>query len=157
MAEVEFDDIDGINALVSEEFGEWGPEIEVTQEMINDFAELTGDRQWIHIDVERAKRESPFGGPVAHGFLTLSLLPGMSLSTLKVTGQGSTINYGAKSLRFLAPVPAGCTLHARSRVAGAEAKPKGTLVTTDIEVTVVGAEKPSLLYSMQLMYTAPRG
>jgi acyl dehydratase len=157
MAEVKFDDIDGINALISEKFGEWGPEVEVTQEMINDFAELTGDRQWIHIDVERAKKESPFGGPVAHGFLTLSLLPGMSLSSLKVTGQGSTINYGAKSLRFLAPVPAGARLHARSRIAGAEAKPKGTLVTSDIEVAVVGAEKPSLLYSMQLMYTAPRG
>ena len=72
-------------------------------------------------------------------------------------GQGSTINYGAKSLRFLAPVPAGCKLHARSRIAGAEAKPKGTLVTSDIEVAVVGVEKPSLLYGMQLMYTAPRG
>ena len=107
-------------------------------------------------DPERAKKESPFGGPVAHGFLTLSLLPGLSQSTLQVTGQGSTINYGAKSLRFLAPVPAGATLHARSRIAGAESKPKGTLLTTDIEVTVLGAEKPSLLYSMQLMYTAPR-
>ena len=107
MAEVKFDDVDGINALVSEEFGDWGPELEVTQEMINDFAALTGDNQWIHVDVERAKKESPFGGPVAHGFLTLSLLPGLMLSTLKVTGQGSTINYGAKSLRFLAPVPAG--------------------------------------------------
>ena len=157
MAEVQFDDIDGLNALVSDEFGEWGPEVVVSQEMINDFAELTGDRQWIHIDVERAKKESPFGGPVAHGFLTLSLLPGLSQSTLQVKGQGSTINYGAKSLRFLAPVPAGATLHARSRLSGAEAKPKGTLVTNDIEVTVVGAEKPSLLYSMQLMYTAPRG
>jgi len=157
MAEVQFDDIDGINALVSEEFGDWGPEIVVTQEMINGFAELTGDTQWIHVDVERAKKESPFGGPVAHGFLTLSLLPGMQRSSLKVTGQGSTINYGAKSLRFLAPVPAGATLHSRSRISAVEAKPKGTLLTTDIEVTVVGAEKPSLLYSMQLMYTAPRG
>lgn len=157
MAEVQFDDIAGINALVSEEFGDWGPEIEVTQDMINGFAELTGDTQWIHVDVERAKKESPFGGPVAHGFLTLSLLPGMQRSSLKVTGQGSTINYGAKSLRFLAPVPAGCKLHSRSRISGVEAKPKGTLLTTDIEVTVVGAEKPSLLYCMQLMYTAPRG
>ncbi|MSZ14895.1 MAG: MaoC family dehydratase, partial [Actinobacteria bacterium] len=75
MAEVRFDDIDAINALASEEFGEWGESIEVSQQMINDFADLTGDRQWIHIDVERSLKESPFGGPVAHGFLTLSLMP----------------------------------------------------------------------------------
>ena len=72
---IPFDDIDAVNALASEEFGEWGDSIEVTQEMIQGFADLTGDHQWIHVDVERAKAESPFGGPIAHGFLTLSLLP----------------------------------------------------------------------------------
>ena len=157
MHEVKFDDVDGINALVSDEFGDWGSEVEVTQDMINGFAELTGDRQWIHVDVERAKAESPFGGPIAHGFLTLSLLPGMASFPLKVTGQGSAINYGASSLRFLAPVPAGSRLHARGRVAGAEAKPKGTLITAEIEIAVVDAAKPSLLYGMQILYVAPRG
>jgi acyl dehydratase len=156
MHEVRFDDVDGINALASDEFGAWGAEVEVTQEVINGFAELTGDRQWIHVDVERAQKESPFGGPIAHGFLTLSLLPGMASSPLTVTGQGSAVNYGASGLRFMAPVPAGSRLHARGRVVGAEVLPKGTLVTTEIEIAVVGVEKPSLRYGMQILYMAPR-
>ena len=75
MQDIRFDDIEGLRAKVSEEFGPWGPPVEVTQAMIDKFAELTGDQQWIHVDVERAKRESPFKGTIAHGFLTLSLLP----------------------------------------------------------------------------------
>jgi acyl dehydratase len=157
MHEVKFDDVDGINALASAEFGDWGAEVEVTQEKINGFAELTGDTQWIHVDVERAKKESPFGGPIAHGFLTLSLLPGMASFPLQVTGQGSAVNYGASGLRFLAPVPAGSKIHARSRVVGAEALPKGTLITAEIEIAVVGVEKPSLRYGMQILYMPPRG
>ena len=77
MAEVRFDDVEGLNAQGGE-FGEWGTPTAVTQEMINQFADLTGDHQWIHVDVERANPESPFGGPVAHGFLTLSLIPGLA-------------------------------------------------------------------------------
>ena len=156
MGEVRFDDVDAINALASEEFGEWGSEIVVTQEMINDFAELTGYRQWIHIDVERAKKESPFGGPVAHGFLTLSLMPKLATFPLKIVGNGSAVNYGAEGLRFLSPVPAGATVHARTRVVKAEAKPKGTLITTEAEIAAVGSDRPALLYKMQVLYTPPR-
>ncbi|MEY4130123.1 MAG: hypothetical protein RLZZ31_247 [Actinomycetota bacterium] len=156
MGEVRFDDVDAINALASEEFGEWGSEIVVTQEMINDFAELTGDRQWIHIDVERSKKESPFGGPVAHGFLTLSLMPKLATFPLKIVGNGSAVNYGAEGLRFLSPVPAGATVHARTRVVKAEAKPKGTLITTEAEIAAVGSDRPALLYKMQVLYTPPR-
>ena len=151
MDAIPFDDIDAINALASDEFGEWGKEFEVTQDLINGFAELTGDRQWIHVDVERAKQESPFGGPIAHGFLTLSLIPQLGVTPVKLTGQRSATNYGAEGLRFLSPVPAGAKIHARSRVIGAVEK-KGTLVTVEIEVAVVGAEKPALLYKMQLLY-----
>lgn len=157
MDAVRFDDIDAINALASEEFGEWGPSIVVSQEMINDFAELTGDRQWIHIDVERAVKESPFGGPVAHGFLTLSLMPRLATSALKLEGQGSAVNYGAEGLRFLSPVPAGATVRARSRIVRAEAKPKGTLVTTEAEIAAEGSSRPALLYRMQVLYTPPAG
>ncbi len=157
MDKVQFDDIDAINAVASDEFGDWGAEVEVTQEMIDQFAELTGDSQWIHTDVERAKKESPFGGPVAHGFLTLSLLPGINAMPIQLTGFGSAVNYGAESLRFLAPVPSGAKVHCRSRVVKAEAKPKGTLLTTQADISVVGAEKPSLLYAMQILYTPPRG
>jgi acyl dehydratase len=150
---VQFDDVDALNAAVSTEFGEWGPEVLVTQEMIDQFAELTGDRQWIHIDVDRALKESPFGGPVAHGFLTLSLIPHlMSGGDVKISGYTNAANYGADKLRFVAPVPAGSLVHSRSRVVGAAARPTGTLLTTEIEVAVVGAERPALLYSMQTLY-----
>lgn len=156
VSEVQFDDIDGLNALASEEFGEWGPTTTVTQQMINDFAELTGDRQWIHIDVERSIAESPFGGPVAHGFLTLSLMPTLATMPVKMTGHGSAVNYGAEGLRFLSPVPAGAEVHARSRVVKAEAKPKGTLLTTEAEIAAVGSDRPALLYKMQVLYTPKR-
>ena len=76
MQEIRFDDIAALRAHVSEEFGPFGEQVEISQDMINKFAELTGDQQWIHVDVERAKRESPFKQTIAHGFLTLSLLPG---------------------------------------------------------------------------------
>jgi acyl dehydratase len=148
-----FDDLDAINALASDEFGEFGEAIEVTQDMINQFADLTGDQQWIHVDVERTRRESPFGGPIAHGFLTLSLLPALSRGTgLALTGQTNAVNYGAESLRFLSPVPSGSKVHARARVVRADAKSGGTLVTSEVEVRVVDAEKPALLYRMQVLY-----
>jgi acyl dehydratase len=153
MTTYRFDDVEGLRGTISEEFGEWGPELTVSQEMINQFAELTGDRQWIHVDVERALKESPFGGPVAHGFLTLSLLPRLMASGgLPVTGYANAANYGATKLRFIAPVPAGSQVHSRSRLTDVEARPKGTLLTTEVEVSVVDATKPALLYSMQTLY-----
>ncbi|MSV88560.1 MAG: MaoC family dehydratase [Actinobacteria bacterium] len=156
MMEFQFDDVDGMNAAASDEYGAWGPEIEVTQEMINGFAELTGDRQWIHIDVERATKESPFGGPIAHGFLTLALVPKLNPGTLKIVGHGNATNFGAGGLRFLAPVPAGAKIHGKSRLVSAEARKNGTLVTTELAVHVVGNEKPSLSYNMQILYMPKR-
>ncbi len=152
MVEIRFDDIEKLNAAASEEFGPWGEAVDVTQEMVDAYAELTGDHQWIHSDVERAKRDSPFGGTIAHGFLTLSLLPALGASTVRIVGQSAAINYGAERLRFLAPVPIPSPIHARGRLVRAEARPRGTLVTTEADVSVVGAEKPSLLYTMQVLY-----
>ncbi|HUY67295.1 MAG TPA: MaoC family dehydratase [Acidimicrobiales bacterium] len=153
MTTIRFDDVDTLNAAATEEFGDWGPELTVTQEMIDQFAELTGDRQWIHVDVERSLKESTFGGPVAHGFLTLSLIPHLLPDDdIEITGHTNAANYGADKLRFVAPVPAGSPVHSRSRLVEATARPKGTLVTTDIEIAVVGAERPALLYSMQTLY-----
>jgi acyl dehydratase len=150
---IRFDDLDAINALASEEFGEFGDQVEVTQEMIQGFADLTGDQQWIHVDVERCQKESPFGGPIAHGFLTLSLLPSLvGGGPVRVTGQSAAVNYGAESLRFLSPVPSGSKVHARTRLVGAAAKSGGTLLTTEADVRVVGAEKPAILYRMQVLY-----
>ena len=153
MESIPFDDLDALNARASEEFGEFGEPIEVTQDMIQAFADLTDDRQWIHVDVERTKKESPFGGPIAHGFLTLSLLPRLAAGGgMRLTGHTNAVNYGAESLRFLSPVPAGSKVHARNRVVRAEAKSGGTLLTSEIEVRVVDAEKPALLYRMQVLY-----
>ena len=153
MDAIPFDDLDAINALASDEFGDFGATVEVTQEMIQGFADLTGDQQWIHVDVERAKKESPFGAPIAHGFLTLSLLPSLiGGGPVKVSGQKAAVNYGAESLRFLSPVPSGSQVHARTRLVRAEAKSGGTLLTTEAEVRVVDAEKPAILYRLQVLY-----
>jgi uncharacterized protein len=152
MQQIRFNDVDGLNAAASDDFGPWGPPVKVTQEMVDAYADLTGDHQWIHSDVERAKRDSPFGGTIAHGFLTLSLLPAMSAQTVRIIGQSSAVNYGAERLRFLAPVPIPSEVQARGRLVRAEARPKGTLITSEADVSVVGAEKPSLLYTMQVLY-----
>jgi acyl dehydratase len=153
MQDIRFDDIEGLRAKVSEEFGAWGPPVEVTQAMIDKFAELTGDHQWIHVDVERAKRESPFKGTIAHGFLTLSLLPVLrSGSDYKVIGYGNATNYGSDKLRFVSPVPAGSKVHARSRLVAVDLKPKGTQMTSEIAVHVVGSDRPALTYTMLVLY-----
>src|SRR3989441_3930456 len=88
--QIRFDDIERLKSKISDAFSDWSEPIEVSQQMIDRFAELTGDHQWIHVDVERAKRESPFGGTVAHGFLTLSLLPRLHGSaSWKLTATGT--------------------------------------------------------------------
>jgi len=153
MEDIRFDDIAALQQHVSEEFGPWGAELEVTQEMIDRFAELTGDHQWIHVDVERCKKESPFKTTIAHGFLTLSLLPSLRAgSKFRIVGFGNATNYGADKLRFVSPVPAGSKVHARSRLVAVEAKPKGTQVTQELAVHVVGNERPALLYTMLVLY-----
>jgi hypothetical protein len=156
MEEIRFDDISRLKTKVSETFGAWSEPIEISQETINRFADLTGDHQWIHVDVERARRESPFGGTVAHGFLTLSLLPRLRGNpTWHIAGYGNATNYGANKLRFVSPVPAGARIHARSRLLGVEAHPKGTQVTQEINVHVVGNDKPALIYEMIVLYHPP--
>ncbi|MFN8544632.1 MAG: MaoC family dehydratase [Candidatus Binatia bacterium] len=153
MEDIRFDDIAALKAKVGAAFSDWSEPIEVTQGMIDRFAELTGDHQWIHVDVERAKRESPFKGTIAHGFLTLSLLPAMrTKQTWRIAGYGNATNYGANKLRFVAPVPAGARIQARSRLLAAEAHPKGTQITTEINVHVAGSEKPALIYEMVVLY-----
>ncbi len=155
MEEIQFDDIESLQKHVSEEFGPFGPEFEVTQDMINQFAEITGDHQWIHIDVERAKKESPFGTTIAHGFLTLSLLPKMANADrreYRLVGYGNAANYGSDKLRFLSPVPAGSKIHSHSRLVSVEAGKKGTRIQTEISVHVVGNDRPALIYNMIVLY-----
>jgi acyl dehydratase len=147
MEVIRFDDINALRAKISQEYGPWSEEIEVGQERINQFADVTGDHQWIHVDVERAKRESPFHGPVAHGFLTLSLLPGIrGKQDWRIEGQRNVVNYGGNKLRFISPVPAGSKVHARSRVVAVEPRPQGTMITQETEIAVVGQDRPAVVY-----------
>ena len=153
MESIRFDDVEKLRSKVSPEYSGWSQAIDVTQNKINQFAEVTGDHQWIHIDIERAKRESPFKGPVAHGFLTLSLIPAFEIPReWNVTNFRNVVNYGANKLRFISPVPAGAKVHARSRVVAVEPKPQGTQVTTETQVQVVGQDKPALIYEGIFLY-----
>src|SRR6476661_10483976 len=106
MAHVTTNGIDELKALIGQEVGpsDWR---EVSQELINTFAEVSGDDQWIHVDVERAKKESPFGTTVAHGNLTLALIDGLRRDLIESTGFQLGVNYGWNKVRFPAPVPAG--------------------------------------------------
>ncbi len=159
---IAFDDVEALRKQVSSEFGPFGDELLVSQPMIDEFAELTGVRQWIHVDVERAKRESPFGTPIAHGFLTLALLPRIGRgarerSDFEVVGHANVVNYGSDKLRFLSPVPAGSKLCSRSRLVSVEAAEKGTRLVREIAVHVAGSDRPALLYQMIVLYQPKRG
>ena len=103
--------IEELKSKVGEHLGysDW---LEVTQDRVNLFADATGDHQWIHVDVERANAESPFGGPIAHGYLTLSLAPAMVPQVVQVHGFSMAVNYGAGKVRFPSPVPVGSNLRA---------------------------------------------
>ena len=116
--------------------------ITITQEQVNQFAEATGDHQWIHVDVERA-RSGPFGGPIAHGFLTLSLLPKFFASALQIVESGMGVNYGLNKVRFTSPVPVGSRLRGRmTLLACAPVQNNGVQLTWEVKVEREGSEKP---------------
>jgi len=143
MPTVQVQGIDGLKALLGEQIGpsEWR---EVTQEHIDAFAALSGDHQWIHTDVERAKSESPFGTTVAHGNLTLSMIDGMRLELLSSSGFKLGVNYGWNRVRFPAPVPAGSRIRTTAEVTEVEDVGGGWWqIVTRFTVEVEGAEKPA--------------
>ena len=116
--------------------------ITISQEQVNQFADATGDHQWIHVDVEKAKK-GPFGGPIAHGFLTLSLLPKFFESTIEVTESAMGVNYGLNKVRFIAPVPVGSRLRAHMKLLSAEPiDNNGYQMALEITVEREGAAKP---------------
>ena len=116
---------------------------EVTQEMVDQFAEVSGDHQWIHVDVERATRESPFGGPIAHGNLTLSMIDGMRGELNEWSGFALAVNYGWNKVRFPAPVPVGSRLHAYAQIVEiADVGGGWHQLVTRFTVELEGGEKP---------------
>lgn len=119
--------------------------VDVTQDMIDQFAKVTGDEQWIHVDVERANRESPFGGPVAHGLLVLSLIPKLTTEEAPPWFEGSVgINYGADRVRFISPVLAGARVRATQTLKSVEPFGRnGARLTSLVVVEVEGSERPA--------------
>lgn len=115
--------------------------ITVTQERIQLFADATGDHQWIHLDTERAK-QGPFGTTIAHGFLTLSLLPEMSVSAFQVEGTKMGVNYGLNKVRFPAPVPSGSRLRGHFKLLKYEPLEGGAQVTVEVTMEREGSDKP---------------
>jgi uncharacterized protein len=152
--DVRFDDREALAALVSDDFGAFGSEIVVTQGMIDDFAFLTRDDQWIHTDTERCARESPFGGKtIAHGFLVLSLVGALSADQdLVIVGQRVIINYGAEYLRFVSPVPVDSRIHARRRLVAVAEKGPGTQLTFESAIHVVDSDKPAVIYRSLVLF-----
>jgi acyl dehydratase len=143
MALVTTNGIEDVKALVGQQIGpgEWR---EVTQADIDRFAELSGDDQWIHVDVERAKTDSPFGTTVAHGNLTLSMVDGFRKELIRSEGFALGVNYGWNKVRFPAPVPAGARLRARAEVVSVDEAGGGWFqVVTRFTVEVEGNDKPA--------------
>jgi acyl dehydratase len=137
--------IDGLRELQGDKVGpsEWR---DVTQDMINAFAELSGDHQWIHTDVVRAQSESPFGTTVAHGNLTLSLVDGLRQSLIESTGFVLGVNYGWNKVRFPAPVPAGSRVRAMAEVVDIDDVGNGWFqIVTRFTLEVEGNEKPAFV------------
>jgi acyl dehydratase len=117
--------------------------MEVTQEQVNLFADATGDHQWIHVDVARATAESPYGGPIAHGFLTLSLSNRFLPELLQVPAASAGVNYGTGKVRFPAPVPVGSRIRGGAEVTAVEEITGGVQTTITITIEVEGSEKPA--------------
>ena len=146
-------DIDAMRSLVSEEFSGWSNQIEVTQALINQFAELSGDDYWIHTDPARARAESPFGTTIAHGALVQVLVSKLKLPMdFEITDFRNIVNYGSDRLRFATPVPAGCRIHARYRIKAVEPVKSGVQVTMEINVHGVGQDRPSVINDLVMLY-----
>lgn len=142
MATTVFENLDEVRAAVGRHLGfsDWE---EVTQDRVNLFADATGDHQWIHVDVDRAKAESPFGGPIAHGYLTLSMsnefLPGI----VEVRGISMGVNYGVDKVRFPAPVPVGSRVRAGVELVAVDEVTGGIQTTMRVTIEIDGGDKPA--------------
>jgi acyl dehydratase len=149
MRQIAFEDLPG---LAGQEIGvsDW---IEVSQDRVNQFAEATGDFQWIHVDVERATRE--LGGTIAHGYLTLSLLPQLGAQILSVSGVARGINYGSDKVRFVSAVRVGARVRLREKMLAVEPKSGGLQMRRECTVEIEGEEKPACIAeTLTILYGA---
>lgn len=125
--------------------------LEIEQDRIQAFANATGDRQWIHVDIDRATRE--IGGPIAHGALIISLIPLLRKSAFVVKGQARTVNYGSNRVRFLTPVKAGARIRLHARLFAATPRPSGILATFEYTIELEGATKPACIAEALSLYS----
>ena len=141
---LEVDRPEGMDAYVGQKLGssEW---MTISQEMIDKFAEATGDHQWIHVDVARAKTDMPGGTTIAHGFLTLSLLPRLGNSVYHVRERSRGLNYGSNKVRFTSPVPAGSRVRAHLTLKASDPVEGGRRLTTEATVEIEGQARPALV------------
>ena len=142
-----------LQALVSDAYTEWSNSMVVDQALINAFAELSGDNYWIHTDPERAAKDSPFGTTIAHGALVQVLQSRLNFALpFEITGFQTMVNYGSDRLRFPSPVPAGSEIHARARVKSVQQSRKGTALTLEVNIHVVGSDRPSVINDLVILY-----
>jgi acyl dehydratase len=144
------DSIEDLTALVGTHLG-YSDYLTVTQEQVNLFADATGDHQWIHVDPERAAA-GPFGHTIAHGYLTLSLVPVLLAGVLRVDGVAMGVNYGTNKVRFTAPVPVGSDVRAGATLASIDEVAGGVQVVLDVIVEVRDAPKPSCVAQVVFRY-----
>lgn len=152
---IHYKDAEKLQTLVTEAFGEWSEPFKVEQKLINDFAEMTGDDMWMHVDEERCAKESPYGCTIAHGFLLLSCLPKMPGKTSligDIEGYGHMMNYGSDRLRFSGAVPVNSEIHSRSRIKAVEVTEKNTRLTMEQHVNIVGEDRPALIYELTMVF-----
>ena len=143
--------IDDAKALEGEEVGlsEWAV---VDQHRIDQFAEATADYQWIHVDTERASKEMPDGKTIAHGYLTLSLIPALTENFLEFENLTRAINFGTNKVRFYTPVPEGARVRARATVLQARRRAGALLLTSEVRIEVEGERKPACVAEILGMY-----
>ncbi len=139
MRVVNFDEIEG---LVGEEIGvsDW---YEISQDKVNLFADATGDHQWIHVDVDRAKKEMPTGGTIAHGYMTLSLIPMLSSQIMRIEGVTRGINYGCNKVRFTNMVPVGSRVRGRQKLLEVQKRAGGLQLINEFTIEINGGDRPA--------------
>ena len=144
--------LDGLRKLAGADLGatDW---LQITQERVNTFADATGDHQWIHVDADRAK-DGPFGGTIAHGYLTLALLIPLWTQLLPIEAINMAINYGLNRVRFPAPVPVGSQVRLRARITKVEEVRGGIQLTVEFTVDVRGVDKPAVVAEALYRYLA---
>ena len=135
--------LDELKTLVGQHLG-YSDYVEITQEQVNAFADATGDHQWIHVDVEKAKA-GPFGGPIAHGYLTLSLGPMLSPQVYRIDGFKMGVNYGADKIRFPSPVPVGSRVRLVATLSDVQQVKGGYQLTASGTIEIEGQERPALV------------